>query len=75
MKRYENSKSLYTQIIQFFILKKKLTWITWAICWEKMSNSWISAGMPDPSSFCANWASLLKGRKKYADFTKDIHTL
>ena len=34
------------------------TWMTWAICWEKMSKSWMSLGIPGPSSLWANWASL-----------------
>lgn len=37
------------------------TWMTVATCWEKMSNSLISAGMPGPSSRWANRASL-KGK-------------
>lgn len=37
---------------------KLLTWMTVATCWEKMSKSLISAGIPGPSSRWANRASL-----------------
>lgn len=40
------------------------TWMTVATCWEKMSNSLISAGMPGPSSRWANRASLKNERAK-----------
>lgn len=35
-----------------------LTWITVATCWENMSNNFMSAGIPGPSSRCANKANL-----------------
>ena len=44
------SKGVWTQ--------RQPTWVTVATCWEKISNSWMSLGIPVPSSLFANCASL-----------------
>lgn len=45
-------------------LDLRCTWMTVATCWEKMSNSLISAGIPGPSSRWANRASLKKEKNR-----------
>ena len=48
--------------------------MTVATCWEKMSNSLISAGMPGPSSRWANRASLKHETQIHSqDFFKEHH--
>ncbi len=51
-------KKLFAVVQQVKVKVHNSTWIIWAICSEKMSNSWISVGIPLPSSFLANWANL-----------------
>lgn len=54
-----DTSSIYClPLCQTLLNLRKRTWITVATCWEKMSNSLISAGIPGPSSRWANRASL-----------------